>query len=191
MGQRFSAPTEASNSRFCSEIRPRLLPQRTHWWCDRRRSAVCPFFRARLAECGALGGGSADRARDPKPLEPTMTTIEARIATQAKRATASAAGKTGKAGSKAKGLRRPQQSRDQRGIPHGAGHETRSHSDTAEPTRRRDHPGNDGDLRLATAQRAWLPGGDCEEEAWLHAHLVEDGGRPAPLPHRNQARSLT
>jgi len=32
-----------------------------------------------------------------------MTTIEARVATQAKRATASAAGKTGKAGSKAKG----------------------------------------------------------------------------------------
>ena len=32
-----------------------------------------------------------------------MTTIEARFATQAKRATASAAGKTGKAGSKAKG----------------------------------------------------------------------------------------
>jgi len=32
-----------------------------------------------------------------------MTTIEARVATQAKRATASAAGKTGKGGSKAKG----------------------------------------------------------------------------------------
>ena len=123
-----------------------------------------------------------------------MTTIEARVPTQTKHAIASAAGKAGKAGSKAKGpSTRPAANKAETSdaFARGARHEARSHSDTAEPTRRREHPGNDAGDGLATAQRAWLSGVDCEEEAWLHAHLVEDGGRAAPLPHRNQARSLT
>ena len=123
-----------------------------------------------------------------------MTTIEARVPTQAKHLTASTAGKTGKAGSKAKGpSTQPAANKAEtsEAFPRAARHEARSHSDAAEPTRRRDHPGNDAGDGLAATQRAWLPGGDREEEAWLRAHLVEDGGRTAPLSHRDQARSLT
>ena len=67
--QPYTSLTEAPLSRSCSENRPGLQPRRTHWWCHGRRLTRRRLLCARLAICGALGGGSANEgAPEPRSL---------------------------------------------------------------------------------------------------------------------------
>ena len=169
--------SRSSGPRFPCEIIPRLLPQRTHWWWHRRRVVGGRLLRARLAERGALGGGSADSGA-LKPREPYHDHQGTRQAHQSRPVCHRSTGRRQQGRINAGIGRRHDRCPQARGVSRTSTrrrsrHQARAALADSEPAGWRQHRGHDAGDGLAAAQRARISGRHGEEEDGARTDVVQ------------------